>query len=82
MTVMVSVNLNFLKKMLAKNGQFSLLTGPRGLQCDFRLRSHKNVCLEFNKESKNYIFIFLIYLILVKKQIEKKGKAKKYIFKS
>jgi hypothetical protein len=37
MTVMVSVDFNFFeKKILAKNGQFSLLTGPRGLQCHFQ----------------------------------------------
>ena len=45
----------------------------------FRLRSHRNFCLEFNKESKHYFLNFFgIYISLVKNQLEKKGILKKY----
>ena len=55
MAMMVSVNFGFLKK-IAQNGQFSLEKAIEAYNVIFRISSHRHFCLEFNKESKKYMF--------------------------
>ena len=76
-TIMVSVDFNFLKKKkLAQNGEFSHLTGPRGLQCHFQAWLSKALLFRIQQRISKVFFQFiLIYFSLAKKSTREKRES-------